>query len=105
MESWQALPEHPLAVAGPESEAFLRAGCKTYRSAARTLHALPYGRNSDREDFRLVLIEQRGTCSTKHALLAALALEQQLDVALTIGIYDMSERNTPGVGRVLAAHG
>jgi hypothetical protein len=105
MESWPILPETPLDASGPHSEAFLRIGCGSYRSAARHLHELPYGRNSDRGDFRLVLSEQRGTCSTKHALLAAVALEQRLPVFLTVGIYDMSEANTPGVGRVLSAHG
>jgi hypothetical protein len=105
MESWPILPEAPLDPGGPCSEAFLRIGCSSYRSAARYLHELPYGRNSDRADFRLVLPEHRGTCSTKHALLAAVALEQSLPITLTIGIYDMTEANTPGVGRVLAQHG
>jgi hypothetical protein len=45
--------------------------------------------------------ERRGTCSTKHALLARLAVEQRFPVALMLGIYQMSERNTPGVGPVL----
>jgi hypothetical protein len=105
MESWLILPEAPLDARGPASEAFRQIGCGSYRGAARHLHELPYGRNSDRADFMLVLPEQRGTCSTKHALLAAVALEQRLAIALTIGIYDMSEANTPGVGRVLSAHG
>jgi hypothetical protein len=105
MESWTLLPEAPLDALGAASEGFRRIGCGTYRSAARHLHELPYGRNSDRADFRLVLPEGRGTCSTKHALLAAVALEQRLPVSLTIGIYDMAEANTPGVGRVLSAHG
>lgn len=52
-----------------------------------------------------VLMEGRGTCSTKHALLAELATEQRLPVALVLGIYLMNERNTPGIGRVLAHHG
>ena len=52
-----------------------------------------------------VLTEGRGTCSTKHALLAELATEQRLPLALMLGIYLMNERNTPGVGRVLARHG
>lgn len=52
-----------------------------------------------------VLTEGRGTCSTKHALLAELATEQRLPVALMLGIYLMNERNTPGVGRILAHHG
>ena len=105
MESWRILPETPLDAPGPASEAFRQIGCGSYRSAARHLHELPYGRNSDRASYLLVLSERRGTCSTKHALLAAVACEQNLPIALTIGIYDMTEANTPGVGRVLSAHG
>jgi hypothetical protein len=105
MESWSILPEAPLNAPGSASEAFRLIGCGSYRSAARHLHELPYGRNADRANFQLVLSERRGTCSTKHALLATVALEQKLPVSLTIGIYDMTEANTPGVGRVLSAHG
>ena len=43
--------------------------------------------------------------TTKHALLARLAAEQGIDAALTLGIYEMSERNTPGVGTVLDTYG
>jgi hypothetical protein len=105
MDSWPALPETRLERAGPDTGALLDAGCATLRAAAKRLHELPYGRNSDRADYRLVLPEGRGTCSTKHALLAAAARELALPVQLTIGIYEMSEANTPGVGRVLSAHG
>lgn len=105
MESWSALPEAPLLSAGPYSVAFRQIGCDSLQSAARYVCNLPYGRNSDRAEFHLVLSEHRGTCSTKHALLAALAAEQDLPVSLMIGIYDMMEANTPGVGRVLLAHG
>jgi len=105
LHSWSILPDPPLYQRGPDSEALIRVGCDTYQAAARYLHELPYGRNSDRSDYRLVLPESRGTCSTKHALLGAVATEQGILVTLTIGIYYMTEANTPGVGRVLAAHG
>lgn len=105
MSSWEALPDAELAARGPHSDALRAAGAHTYREVARRVHALPYGRNADRADFRLVLPEGRGTCSTKHALLAAVAAEQGLAVTLTVGIYDLSEANTPGVGPVLARHG
>lgn len=63
---------------------------------------LPYGRNTSRDHYNLVLSERKGTCSTKHALLAALCLEHQVEeVTLYTGIYEMNERNTPGVGSVL----
>ena len=58
----------------------------------------------DRSDWRLVLKEGRGTCSTKHALLADLARENLRHVVLLLGVYDMDEGNTPGVGAVLERH-
>ncbi|MGI6128050.1 MAG: hypothetical protein ACOYEF_14125 [Planifilum sp.] len=45
-------------------------------SAAAYIRRLPYGCNTDRGDFRRVLREGKGTCSTKHALLVRLAQEQ-----------------------------
>ena len=104
MRSWDALPVKKLAASGEVSAQFIALGTNDFRSTARYVHQLPYGRNADRADFRLVLRERRGTCSTKHALLAALAIEQQLPVRLTLGIYEMDERNTPGVGAVLETY-
>lgn len=105
MKSWDALPDCALADAGKVTGAFVSLGLKDFRAAARYVNALPYGRNRSRTDPLIVIREHRGTCSTKHALLARLALEQHLEIALVIGIYRMTERNTPGVGRVLAAKG
>jgi len=105
MRSWYALPEKQLAASGEASAQFLALGIDDYREAARFTNQLSYGRNADRANFRLVLPERRGTCSTKHALLAALAIEQRLPIHLTLGIYEMSERNTPGIGAVLSKHG
>jgi len=104
METWTALPETPLPESGVLGSAFRRRGCATLRDAARYLHLLPYGRNADRAAFHLVLAEGRGTCSTKHALLAALAQEVGVPVRLTLGMFEMCEANTPGVGPVLERH-
>jgi hypothetical protein len=105
MHSWQALPDIALQPTGQISTSLLARGITNFRAAGRYLHQLPYGRNSDRSDFRLVLSEGRGTCSTKHALLAELAQEQTVPVVLTLGIYEMHERNTPGVDVVLNRYG
>jgi len=94
-----------LTPGGPFTARFRSAGVHDFAGAARHLLELPYGRITDRRRFWLVLEEGRGTCTTKHALLAELAREQGIDVQLRLGIYEMSERNTPGVGRVLSAHG
>ncbi|WP_442267428.1 hypothetical protein ACSIGC_07065 [Tenacibaculum sp. ZS6-P6] len=64
---------------------------------------LPYGRNENRHDFSLVLSEKKGSCSSKHALLKALADVNQIpNVSLILGIYKMNHKNTPGIGNVLA---
>ena len=99
------LPDVPIDEGGGLGAAFVAVGVYDYRSAARYVRDLPYGRNTDRSDCRLVLPEHRGTCSTKHALLAALAREHDVPVELRLGIYLMNGRNTPNVGPVLARHG
>lgn len=105
MRGWDALPKHQIVASGGMSAQFEAFGILDYQDAARFVHQLPYGRNTDRANYQLVLPELRGTCSTKHALLAALAIEQRLPVDLTLGIYEMNDRNTPGVGRILEKHG
>jgi hypothetical protein len=105
LTSAATLPEQELVLASDVSAAFRARGCHTFRDAARLVWTLPYGRNADRADYRLVLVEGRGTCSTKHALLAALAVEQKIAIELRLGIYEMTDANTPGVGRVLDGAG
>jgi hypothetical protein len=99
--SWDALPDSPLKPAADITAAFLNLGIRDYRAGARYLNSLPYGRTTSRTDTLAVLREGRGTCSTKHALLKQLGAEQGIDIELLIGIYEMTARNTPGVGKVL----
>lgn len=99
------LPDFWLAGAGELTSHFQDLGIGDYRAAARYVRDLPYGRNTDRSDYRLVLEEGRGTCSTKHALLAALARENGVGVGLMIGMFLMDGRNTPGVAAALRRHG
>jgi hypothetical protein len=100
-----ALPDVALISDASASAAFRARGVQDLRAAARHVRDLPYGRITDRARPGLVLEEGRGTCTTKHALLAEVAAAQGVDLALVLGIYEMSEANTPGVGTVLARHG
>jgi hypothetical protein len=94
----------PLAASGEMSQLARLHGLGTFAAAVRHVQGLLYGRTS-KPDYRLVLTEGRGTCSSKHALLAALAQENELAVDLVLGVYEMTEANTPGVGEVLASSG
>ncbi len=81
-------------------------GVKTWDEALRFVKEIPYGRNSNRIDFKLVLSENKGTCSSKHALLKQIAsLNSVNNVKLIMGIYKMSEANTIGIGNYLSANG
>ena len=95
MRSLDALPNAPLSGGGTVTALFSEAGIEDFHGAARHLLGLPYGRTSDRSKPALVLTEGRGTCSSKHALLAELAHELGLDVRLTLGIFEMSARTGP----------
>src|SRR5580693_6979785 len=98
MHSWESLVPCGLRPGGAVSTAFLSLARADLRAAGQYVCELAYGRNSDPDDPLVVLTERRGTCSTKHALLRRLSIEQEIDLLLILGIYEMNERNTPGVG-------
>ncbi|MCG8578161.1 MAG: hypothetical protein MI810_25000 [Flavobacteriales bacterium] len=67
---------------------------------------LPYGRNTNRFDFSLVIREKRGSCSSKHALLKEVAERNGIEgIQLILGIYKMKVSNTPQIGDVLEKAG
>lgn len=91
---------------GPCSRAARSVAFTHFAPLAEHVRNLPYGRVPSEPRGVAVLREGRGTCSSKHQLLAALAREcDQRDVALMIGLYRMSERTNPGIGAILAAAG
>lgn len=62
---------------------------------------IPYGRNANRKDFSLVISENKGTCSSKHAYLKNFANKNNIpNIKLIIGIYKMTETNT-NIGKIL----
>lgn len=95
-------PNFLIRAKAPLSEECRSLGIIDFQDAVEYIFRLPYRRNSSKEDLTLVFSEKCGVCSTKHAALAALALENNFrELKLIIGIYQMNEKNTPGVGDVL----
>ena len=73
-----------------------------FESLIENVKHIPYGRNSNRSDFSLVLSENKGTCSSKHAFLKNFANQNKIEnVKLFIGIYKMNEQNTK-IGSILS---
>jgi hypothetical protein len=92
----------PITGSGPCSTRARALGFTTFAQIANHVRALPYGRVENDPQGVAVLERGGGTCSSKHKFLAILAREcGQTDVRLSVGLYEMCERNTPGVGPVL----
>ncbi|MFC5045049.1 hypothetical protein ACFSTE_16070 [Aquimarina hainanensis] len=80
-------------------------GVLSWNALLHYVSALPYGRNKNRKNPDLVLLEKKGTCSSKHAFLKKMAdLNNIPDVTLLLGMYKMNQTNTPGIGTVLTDH-
>ena len=95
-------PDVQIQAHAPISQHFRERNVHTFAQACDYVRKLPYKRNVNKNDITCVLIEKCGTCSTKHALLYQLALENQLsNVRLMLGIFKMSKVNTPQITKTL----
>lgn len=92
---WSHLPNKPLQFCHGVTELFLQHHLANFVECVKYVHRLPYRRVSKSGDYRLVLAEARGTCSTKHALLKQLADEQQIPLTLNMCILLVNKRNMP----------
>ena len=93
-----------IRASGKISDFFMQEGIADFKAATAYIRQLRYERISNTSDVSLVFIERRGTCSSKHAVLAELANEQAQNISLRLGFYEMNGDNTPGVGGVLQKH-
>lgn len=102
----QSLPNFNLTALEPITTFFRKKNIVNFHAAIQFIQQLPYGRNSSKTDLSVLFKEQKGTCSTKHAVLRKLALEHQVkDIQLMLGLYKMNASNTPKVAPVLEQYG
>lgn len=81
---------------GPYSQLLREQSITTFHEACSWIQQLPYGRISNKEDLNLVLSEKRGTCSSKHGLLALIAEENgHPEIQLMAGVFMMSPETHP----------
>lgn len=104
MDKHTVLPDKPLSNVGIISTEFLSLGVKSFIDACRYVHALPYGYNSNRDDLMILFKENKGTCTTKHAVIATLALELDLPIEKSIGINAMTEDIVKGTNKILGKY-
>lgn len=88
------------------STAFTANGIADFKQAAAYVKQLPYKRNKDKYNIGTVLTDGHGTCSTKHALLKQLAIENDIKgIRLMLCIFKMSAANTPKIAQTLQDNG
>src|SRR5512143_366219 len=104
MNSFHVFPDKSITQAGPISAEFLGLGIRRFHEACRYVHGLPYGYNSNRDDLMILFKEKMGTCSTKHAVIAALAAELGLPITRGGGIYPMTEAMVTGANKILSEY-
>lgn len=76
---------------------------KAFNDLLDKVKNIPYGRNTNRFDFSLVISENKGTCSSKHAFLKEYAdIHNIPNVKLYIGIFKMNEENTSKIYPLLS---
>lgn len=104
METYAVFPDQHITQTGPIGRIFTGLGIGTFHEACRWVQQLPYGYNSDRDDLMILFKEKRGSCTTKHAVIATLAAELALPIHKQVGIYAMTEALVTGTGEILARH-
>ncbi len=97
---------YPITATTPLSQQVRNLGISDMAALLTYIQQLPYGRNKTRSDLSLVLSAKKGTCSSKHALIKQVALENgDTELQLIIGLYKMTPQNTPGIGKEMYRHG
>lgn len=101
MDTHTVFPNPPISKKGIISEKFISLKIKTFWDACSYVHNLPYGYNSTTNDILILFKEGFGSCTTKHAVIATLAEEQNIPVYKMVGIYAMNEEIVTGTYRIL----
>ncbi|WP_332453152.1 hypothetical protein [Chryseobacterium aquaticum] len=77
------------------SDEFLNRNIRDFHAACEYISNLPYKRNLDKSNIQCVFNDLGGTCSTKHAVLRKLALENKHpEIRLILGIFKMDSEYT-----------
>jgi len=104
MDSIECLPNIDLKQGKTVSDIFLSINIKSIKSAAYYLKRLNYGYNSEIDNPLILFKENRGNCTTKHAVFALLAGEYGLPVYKTVGIYKLTEKIVTGINHILTKY-
>ena len=95
-----------LASNDPLSQQCIENNILDFKSLLSFIRRLPYGRLENRRDYLHTLDLLKGTCSSKHAFIKTICQCQGWDdIELILLLYNMNNKNTPGISAVLGKAG
>ena len=101
MDSYDKLPDAEIIPVGELSKKFLDLGIKTFKDACNYVHNVDYGYNTNYEDKMILFKEKRGSCTSKHTVIAGLAQELNIPLYKHVCVYKFTEEITTGVNEIL----
>ena len=101
MDSYELLPQLDITPSGEISTKFLSKGIKTFQEACNYVHNLDYGYNSDADDRWILFKEFKGSCTSKHGVIAGLAEELKVSLYKHVGIYKFTEKIVKGAQKII----
>ena len=101
MDSYDKLPDAEIKSGGELSRKFLELGIKSFKQACEYVNKTEYGYNSDYDDKLIFFKEKKGTCTSKHAVIAGLAEELNIPLYKHVGVYKFTEENSTGANEIL----
>ena len=101
MDSHDKLPDAEIILVGDLSKKFLELGIHSFKEACFYVHKIDYGYNSNYEDRMIFFKEKKGSCTSKHAVIAGLAEELGLPLYKHVCVYKFTEEITEGVQKIL----
>ncbi|MBN1330134.1 MAG: hypothetical protein JXA54_11730 [Candidatus Heimdallarchaeota archaeon] len=101
MDTFDKLPDAKITPEGEMSQKFLQLGISSFKEACRFVHNIPYGYNSDKDNKMILFIENKGSCTTKHGVIATLAEELNIPLFKKVGIYKLTETIATGTDEII----
>jgi hypothetical protein len=101
MDSYDNLPDKEITSVGLISNKFLELGVTSFKEACLHVHNMEYGYNSDKDSKMILFIEGKGSCTTKHGVIATLAEELGIPLYKKVGIYKFTEEISTGTDEIL----
>lgn len=101
MNTIESFPNKEIELKGPISQKFIEKGINKFHEACQWIKNLPYGYNSDKNDPYIIFKENKGICTTKHAVIGLLAQEIGLPISKFLGFYKLNDEIITGIGEIL----